>query len=183
MCIRDRYKDQEGSCKEGSTSGERAPLQSGEDIVPTGKRKTTMSTNQPTTASRLYTQVKKLEDDINTELTNQDNVKANMDRLDKEKQAQQAIANNKENTSADIAEAKKELERIAKERKAEDKKYRDLAGILAALYTDKNQAEADLKVALNTPVVNPDHDFLVAEVNDLKATMAAMTQDLSLIHI
>ena len=41
-----------------------------------------MSTNQPTTASRLYTQVKKLEDDINTELTNQDNVKANMDRLD-----------------------------------------------------------------------------------------------------
>ena len=86
-----------------------------------------MSTNQPTTASRLYTQVKKLEDDINTELTNQDNVKANMDRLDREKQAQQAIANNKENTSADITEAKKELERIAKERKAEDKKYRDLS--------------------------------------------------------
>ena len=137
-----------------------------------------MSTNQPTTASRLYTQVKKLEDDINTELTNQDNVKANMDRLDREKQAQQAIANNKENTSADIAEAKKELERIAKERKAEDKKYRDLTGILAALYTDKNQAEADLKVALNTPVVNPAHDSLVAEVNDLKATMAAMTQDI-----
>ena len=26
------YKDQEGSCKEGSTSGKRAPLQSGEDI-------------------------------------------------------------------------------------------------------------------------------------------------------
>ena len=137
-----------------------------------------MSTNQPTTASRLYTQVKKLEDDINTELTNQDNVKANMDRLDREKQAQQAIANNKENTSADIAEAKKELERIAKERKAEDKKYRDSTGILAALYTDKNQAEADLKVALNTPVVNPAHDSLVAEVNDLKATMAAMTQDI-----
>ena len=50
-----------------------------------------MSTNQPTTASRLYTQVKKLEDDINTELTNQDNVKANMDSLDKEKQAQNNI--------------------------------------------------------------------------------------------
>ena len=81
-----------------------------------------MSTNQPTTASRLYTQVKKLEDDINTELFNQDNAKANMDSLDKEKQAQQAIANNKQNTPADIAEAKKELERIAKERKVEDKR-------------------------------------------------------------
>jgi len=137
-----------------------------------------MSTNQPTTASRLYTQVKKLEDDINTELFNQDNAKANMDSLDKEKQAQQAIANNKENTPADIAEAKKELERIAKERKVEDKRYRDSTGVLANLYTEKNQAEADLKVALNTPVVNPAHDSLVAEVNDLKATMAAMTQDI-----
>ena len=111
-----------------------------------------MSTNQPTTASRLYTQVKKLEDDINTELFNQDNAKANMDSLDKEKQAQQAIANNKQNTPADIAEAKKELERIAKERKVEDKRYRDSTGVLANLYTEKNQAEADLKVALNTPV-------------------------------
>ena len=172
------YKDQEGSYKEGSTSGDRALLQSGEDIVPTAKRKTTMSTNQPTTASRLYTQVKKLEDDINTELFNQDNAKANMDSLDKEKQAQQAIANNKQNTPADIAEAKQELERIAKERKVEDKRYRDSTGVLANLYTEKNQAEADLKVALNTPVVNPAHDSLVAEVNDLKATMAAMTQDI-----
>ena len=137
-----------------------------------------MSTNQPTTASRLYTQVKKLEDDINTELFNQDNAKANMDSLDKEKQAQQAIANNKENTPADIAEAKKELERIAKERKVEDKRYRDSTGVLANLYTEKNQAEADLKVALNTPVVNPSHDSLVKEVNDLKATMVAMTQDI-----
>ena len=137
-----------------------------------------MSTNQPTTASRLYTQVKKLEDDINTELFNQDNAKANMDSLDKEKQAQQAIANNKQNTPADIAEAKQELERIAKERKVEDKRYRDSTGVLANLYTEKNQAEADLKVALNTPVVNPAHDSLVAEVNDLKATMAAMTQDI-----
>ena len=55
---------------------------------------------------------------------------------------------------------------------------RDSTGVLANLYTEKNQAEADLKVALNTPVVNPHHDSLVAEVNDLKATMAAMTQDI-----
>ena len=137
-----------------------------------------MSTNQPTTASRLYTQVKKLEDDITTELTNQATAKANLDRLDKEKQTHQAVANNKQNTSAEIAEAKQELERIAKERKVEDKQYRDSTGILATLYGEKNQAEADLKVALNTPVVNPDHDSLIAEVNDLKATMAAMTQDI-----
>ena len=137
-----------------------------------------MTTNQPTTASRLYTQVKKLEDDIATELTNQSTAKANLDRLDKEKQTHQAVANNKQNTSAEIAEAKQELERIAKERKVEDKKYRDSTGVLANLYTEKNQAEADLKVALNTPVVNPHHDSLVAEVNDLKATMAAMTQDI-----
>ena len=137
-----------------------------------------MSTNQPTTASRLYTQVKKLEDDITTELTNQATAKANMDRLDKEKQTHQAVANNKQNTSAEIAEAKQELERIAKERKVEDKQYRDSTGILANLYGEKNQAEADLKVALNTPVVNPDNASLIAEVNDLKATMAAMTQDI-----
>merc|ERR1711978_523588 len=101
-----------------------------------------------------------------------------MDRLDKEKQTHQAVANNKQNTSAEIAEAKQELEKIAKERKVEDKKYRESTGILAKLYEDKNQVEADLKVALNTPVVNPAHDSLVAEVNDLKATMAAMTQDI-----
>ena len=68
--------------------------------------------------------------------------------------------------------------RIAKEGKVEDKRYRDSTGVLANLYTEKNQAEADLKVALNTPVVNPAHDSLVAEVNDLKATMVAMTQDI-----
>ena len=137
-----------------------------------------MSTNQPTTAAKLYTQVKKLEDEINTELTNQATAKANMDRLDKDKQTHQAVANNKQNTSAEIAEAKQELERIAKERKVEDKQYRDSTGNLASLYGEKNQVEADLKVALNTPVVNPDHDSLLAEVNDLKATMAAMTQDI-----
>merc|ERR1711978_620010 len=60
----------------------------------------------------------------------------------------------------------------------EDKQYRDSTGILANLYGEKNQAEADLKVALNTPVVNPTNDSLIAEVNDLKATMAAMTQDI-----
>ena len=70
-----------------------------------------MSTNQPTTASRLYTQVKKLEDDINTEVTNQDNVKANMDRLDREKQAQQAIANNKENTGVGRIDNRAKVER------------------------------------------------------------------------
>ena len=129
-------------------------------------------------ASRLYNNIKKLDESIETELTNQSTAKANLDRLDKEKQTHQAVANNKQNTSAEIADAKEELKRIAEERKVEDKQYRDSTGILANLYGEKNQAEADLKVALNTPVVNPTNDSLIAEVNDLKATMAAMTVDI-----
>ena len=134
--------------KKGSTSGDRAPILSGDDIVPT----TTMTTNQPTTASRLYTKVKKLEDDIATELTNQSTAKANLDRLDRERQTHQAVVNDKHKTSDEHEEAKKELKRIADERKVADKQFRDSTTTLTNLYEEKDQAEADLKAALNTPV-------------------------------
>ena len=79
-------------------------------------------------ASRLYNNIKKLDESIATELTNQSTAKANLDRLDKEKQTHQAVANNKQNTPAEIADAKEELKRIAEERKVEETKLLPVIG-------------------------------------------------------
>ena len=129
-------------------------------------------------AAKLYNTIKKLEESIEAEKTNQATAKAALNRLSTERQTHQAVVNDKHKTTDEIEQAKDELKRIADERKVEDKQFRDSTGTLATLYGEKNQAEADLKVALNTPVVNPDNASLIAEVNDLKATMAAMTQDI-----
>ena len=111
-----------------------------------------MSTNQPTTASRLYTQVKKLEDDIATELTNQSTAKANLDRLDREKQTHQAVVNDKHKTTDEIDQARAELKRIEDESKQADKEFRDCTSNLVALHQEKEQAGAELKKILETPV-------------------------------
>ena len=136
-----------------------------------------MSTNQPTTASRLYTQVKKLEDDIATELTNQSTAKANLDRLDRERQTHQAVVNDKHKTSDEIEQAKTELKRIEDERKAADKQFRDSTTTLTDLYKEKDQAGDELTTVLETPVVNTTNEALVIELNELKSAFALMTLD------
>ena len=127
-------------------------------------------------ASRLYNNIKKLEESIEKELTNQATAKANLDRLDRERQTHQAVVNDKNKTSDDHEQAKNELKRIADERKVADKQFRDSTTTLTNLYGEKDQAEAEFKAALETPVTNAT-DALVVEVNELKAAMALMALD------
>ena len=127
-------------------------------------------------ASRLYNNIKKLDESIATELTNQSTAKANLDRLDRERQTHQAVVNDKHKTSDDHEQAKNELKRIADERKVADKQFRDSTTTLTNLYGEKDQAEAEFKAALETPVTNAT-DALVVEVNELKAAMALMALD------
>ena len=128
-------------------------------------------------ASKLYNNIKKLDESIATEQTNQSTSKANLDRLDRERQTHQAVVNDKHKTSDEHEQAKNELKRIADERKAADKQFRDSTTTLTDLYKEKDQAEADLTAALETPVVNPTNDAPVVEVNELKAAMALIALD------
>ena len=128
-------------------------------------------------ASRLYNNIKKLDESIATELTNQSTAKANLDRLDRERQTHQAVVNDKHKTSDEIEQAKTELKRIEDERKAADKQFRDSTTTLTDLYKEKDQAGDELTTVLETPVVNTTNEALVIELNELKSAFALMTLD------
>ena len=76
-------------------------------------------------AAKLYGTIKKLEESIEAEKTNQATAKTALNRLATERQTHQAVVNDKHKTSDEIEQAKTELKRIEDERKAADKQFRD----------------------------------------------------------
>ena len=129
-------------------------------------------------AAKLYNTIKKLEESIEAEKTNQATAKAALNRLATERQTHhQAVVNDKHKTSDEIEQAKTELKRIEDERKAADKQFRDSTTTLTDLYKEKDQAGDELTTVLETPVVNTTNEALVIELNELKSAFALMTLD------
>ena len=93
-----------------------------------------------------YNTIKKLEESIQTEKTNQATAKAALNRLATERQTHQAVVNDKHKTSDEIEQAKTELKRIEEERKAADKQFRDSTTTLTDLYKEKDQADNDVQI-------------------------------------
>ena len=103
-------------------------------------------------ASKLYSSIIKLEESIETEKNSQARAKASLNRLATERQTHQAVVNDKHKTTDEIDQARAELKRIGDERKQADKQFRDCTSNLVALHQEKEQAGAELKKILETPV-------------------------------